>query len=118
MLATTDAIKKTHENPSQNTPVHHGWCSLQMTRILSIFLLLTLPVLVSWAQSVKLIWTPSTSSDVTNYNLYWGTNGSRVYQSVIPVGTNLTATLSNMLPAHYWFAPEACWKESPSSLFQ
>jgi hypothetical protein len=75
-----------------------------MTRILTIFCLLTLPVLAAWGQSVKLVWTPSLSSDVTNYNLYWGTNGSGVYQAVIPVGTNLAATLSNMLPAHYWFA--------------
>ena len=74
-----------------------------MNRTLSILCLL-LSLSAALGQSVNLVWTASPSSDITNYNLYWGTNGSGVYQASIPVGTNLSATLSKMLPAHYWFA--------------
>jgi hypothetical protein len=73
-----------------------------MKTLLTIFLLC--PCL--FAQSVNLAWNPSTSANVTNYNLYFGTN-SGVYIGKIQVGTNCQATLSNMIPAKYYFAVKA-----------
>ena len=58
------------------------------------------------AQTVRLVWNPSASLDVTNYNLYFGTN-SGIYISKIQVGTNCQATLSNMVPTTYYFAATA-----------
>lgn len=57
--------------------------------------------------SVQLQWNASPSPAVTNYFIYVGTNSMGVYETRIPVGTNCTVTLSNIQPAHYWFAATA-----------
>lgn len=61
----------------------------------ALFTLPQPPVLTS---RVELAWEPSTSAEVTGYNLYWGTNGSRSYTTVTNVGavTNVTVRMARV----------------------
>ncbi len=61
-----------------------------------------------WAQSsLTLAWAPSTDSTVIGYSLYQG-GTSQNYTNVISVGTNTSATVSNLIAgATYYFAVTA-----------
>ncbi len=59
------------------------------------------------AQTVQLSWNPSTDPTITNYNLCWG-GSTNPYPYTNAVGTNLTATISNLTPGlTYLFACQA-----------
>jgi len=61
----------------------------------ALFTLPKPPVLTS---RVTLAWEPSPDTNVTGYNLYWGTNGSRSYTTVTNVGplTNITVRMARV----------------------
>ena len=79
-----------------------------MTRALSIILLccvtasgsalFTLPKAPGLTSRVGLAWEPSPDTNVTGYNLYWGTNGTRSYSTVTNVGplTNITVRMARV----------------------
>ena len=69
----------------------------------ALFALPQPPVLTS---RVGLAWEPSTSAEVTGYNLYWGTNGSRTYTTVTNVGTATNITV-RMARVTNWIAATA-----------
>ena len=80
----------------------------------ALFTLPNPPVLTS---RVELAWEPSTSAEVTGYNLYWGTNGSRTYTTVTNVGSATNITV-RMLRTTNWIAATAydgCGLESDYS---
>jgi len=64
------------------------------------------------AQSIRLAWDASTSPGVTNYVLYAHTNtlaATNLSAAVVKqsVGTNLTATIEDIKPGHWWFVATA-----------
>jgi hypothetical protein len=61
----------------------------------ALFTLPKPPVLTS---RVGLAWEPSPDTNVTGYNLYWGTNGTRSYTTVTNVGplTNITVRMARV----------------------
>src|SRR5690348_12550098 len=71
----------------------------RIKRVLGVLLggsLLLLSSLTSLgASSVALAWDPSPDSNVAGYNVYYGT-ASHSYQAQVPVGTNVTATVSGL----------------------
>lgn len=69
----------------------------------ALFTLPKPPVLTS---KVGLAWEPSTDTNVTGYNLYWGTNGSRSYTTVTNVGAMTNVTV-RMLRVTNWIAATA-----------
>lgn len=74
---------------------------------MKILTLCLLSCLTASAQSVKLAWDASPSTNVFNYSVYWGP-GSRFYTNSINFGTNLTCTITNLVPyTTYWFAATA-----------
>ncbi|MGO9204118.1 MAG: MBG domain-containing protein [Limisphaerales bacterium] len=61
----------------------------------------------SQGQSVTLAWDPSTSPEVSGYNLYYG-GASQTYTNMVAVGGATNATVSGLLPgARYFFAVTA-----------
>ena len=75
-----------------------------MKKIIPIFLFCAFSVCAS---DVTLEWTASPSSNVTNYVVYFGTNGVGNYSVKVNAGTNCQVTLSNMQPAEYHAAATA-----------
>lgn len=69
----------------------------------ALFTLPKPPVLTS---RVGLAWEPSPSAEVTGYNLYWGTNGTRQYTTVTNVGTATNITV-RMTRVTNWIAATA-----------
>lgn len=64
------------------------------------------------AQSIKLAWDASPSSGVASYRLYAHTNNlatTSLSNAVVKLsaGTNLTATVSNLVSGKWWFAATA-----------
>ncbi len=71
--------------------------------------------LVQAAQSVKLTWSPSRSSNITGYRLYYGTT-SKVYTQKVSVGNTTTTSVSNLVDGKtYFFAVSACTATSSES---
>ena len=59
------------------------------------------------SQNVTLAWDKSPSANVIGYRLYWGVT-TRMYTNMINAGTNLTATVSNLLAGTtFYFAATA-----------
>ena len=59
------------------------------------------------AQSVTLVWDPSTDPNVTGYKIYYGV-ATRTYTNTVNVGDTTTVTISNLLEgATYYFAATA-----------
>lgn len=80
-------------------------------RVLGVLLRVSFLFLFSWtslgASSVGLAWNASTDSSVAGYNVYYGT-GSHSYQALVPVGTNVTTTVSGLAEGTtYYFAVTA-----------
>ncbi len=65
------------------------------------------PLPAGSTQSVTLAWNPSTSSDISGYNLYYGV-ASHVYTNVLSCGNVSKATISGLRNgATYYFAAKA-----------
>ncbi len=76
-----------------------------MTRLAALLLLLAPGVLLG--RSVTLGWTAGVGTNVAGYYVYTGT-ASRSYQAKLDTGTNLTATISNLVASQtYYFAATA-----------
>jgi Fibronectin type III domain len=61
-----------------------------------------LPILASAAFSPTLNWNPSSDTNVTGYNIYYGTT-SHHYTSKVAVGNVTAATIKNLLPGTAYF---------------
>jgi hypothetical protein len=73
----------------------------------SIVLALLLPLSLIGAESVDLEWDASPDSTVTGYKLYHG-SASRQYTNTVNVGTNLSGTVTGLVPGvSYFFAVTA-----------
>jgi len=66
-------------------------------------------ILNSDASEIKFAWNASPSIGVTNYNFYASTNGLSLtnFVSRLPVGTNCTATVSDLTPGVWQFSVTA-----------
>ncbi len=89
------------------------------TRYLASALAVSLCALTAAAQSsVTLAWNPSTSTDVSGYNVYYG-GASQTYTNMRSVGTVTNATISGLLQGStYYFsvtATDSMGLESPKS---
>src|SRR5882724_7850964 len=70
-------------------------------------LMIFVPFMSAGAGSVNLVWNASPGAEVAGYNVYYGT-ASQSYSSMIPVGTNVTSTISGLAGGStYYFAVTA-----------
>lgn len=106
--------------------------SVALSSILAI-LLCTIPSIVNAAATpsngavpIKLAWDASPTVGVTNYVLYASTNTittTNILSSAVrvSVGTNLTATISDLVPGNWYFAATAMKlgvESAPSNILQ
>ena len=69
------------------------------------------------ADSLTLSWYPSTSADVTGYDVYYGTNSGN-YPFMVNVGSATSVTIANLSPGvTYYFAATAYDAEGDQSAF-
>jgi Fibronectin type III domain len=72
--------------------------------------------LVQAAQSVRLTWSPSHSSNIIGYRLYYGTT-SKVYTQKVSVGNTTATSVSNLTDGKtYFFAVSAYTTTSAESV--
>lgn len=73
-----------------------------------VVLLVLLLVPKAFAQSVTLAWDrEAATNNIASYHVYWGV-ASRVYTNSISAGTNITATVTNLVRGvNYYFAATA-----------
>jgi hypothetical protein len=74
--------------------------------IIAAAALLFLTTFCATAYNVELYWTPSVSSNVTNYNVFYG-NQSGVYTSQVAVGNVTNCVISNLTANVEYFALSA-----------
>jgi hypothetical protein len=76
-------------------------------RVFFIALALLAGLAGAQAASVSLEWSPSSDTNVTGYNIYYGTS-SGDYSNEVAIGNTLTTTISNLTcGATYYFAATA-----------
>ena len=84
---------------------------------LSVFTTLAVQRATPPPSTVILTWNPSPSPGVTNYNMYYGSS-TGYYTNVVPAGTNLTVTVSNLVRgATYFFAATAVDANNLESIY-
>jgi Fibronectin type III domain/Immunoglobulin domain len=70
-------------------------------------LVVATPSPVSGSQSVTLAWSPSTNTDIANYEIYYG-SASQTYTNTVSVGNVTNATISGLAAGQtYYFAAKA-----------
>ena len=74
----------------------------QLRSFLKCVLIASSPVSTLGAVSTEIAWSPSAGTNVTGYNVYYGTN-SHVYTKMISVGAVTNAAIENLLPETTYF---------------
>ncbi len=74
-----------------------GWL-----RLCAFWLLLTLPLAAMASVGMMVAWLPSSGTNVTGYNIYFGTN-SHAYTDMISAGNVTSASIDNLQPGTTYF---------------